>query len=409
MPKNFHVPEYFRNNSEFNHRPPCERTIVVFLCLIQQCLCGYVCNLGYSNNLNSNLKIPISPLRATTSGREQLVSLWSTDQKNVPFLHCSVHVSVGHLYCTFKMQLSYFKDLLKNVALIGIEVAPWSVNAKLGYVDTSCNSYMKQSTLWLVALLFIEECPRITLLQWLKTLFQIPSVRYLGHWFCLAVSLSWHTQQPNPIPLCICIVIVEIKEACRVLTYDFSSKLARSFKICSTCELLFPTSVKADSLSDTISKAALTWNETQLCMNEESSTSLETRVKQLIATICSQVTHIMWLLGHRDKTPFFCQPTFPPNSKWKQIQRKGTEVILFPGTEKDAGKLMLRKHLWSCFYQTTMTQSNINVNSKTWGRGSHPSNRFRDRQMLARGFLSVALMETQALCPNIGYTRIKGL
>lgn len=156
-----------------------------------------------------------------------------------------------------------------------MEVASWSVNAKLGYVDTSCNSYMKLSHFVSGHSALYWARPRITLLQWLKTLFQIPSVRYLRHQFCIPVSLSWHTQQPNSIPLCTCIVIVEIKENCRVLTWDFSSKLARSFKICSTCERLFPTSVKADSLSDTTSKAALTWNETQLCMNEESSTSPE--------------------------------------------------------------------------------------------------------------------------------------
>lgn len=167
---------------------------------------------------------------------------------------------------------------MKDIALIRMEVLPWSVNAKRGCVDTSSLHAIltwSNHTLCLVSLLFIEGCPRITLLQWLKTLFQIPSVHYLRCQFCL-VSLSWHTQQPNPTPLCMCIVIVEIKETCRVLTCDFSSKLARSFKICSTCERLFPTSVKADSLSDTISKAALTWNETQQYMNEESSLSPET-------------------------------------------------------------------------------------------------------------------------------------
>lgn len=121
-------------------------------------------------------------------------------------------------------------------------------------------------------------------------------------------------------------------------------------------------------------------------------------IKQLIATICSQVTHIMWLLGHRDKALFFVRLPFPHNSKGKQIQRKGIEVIPFPGTEKDARKLMLRKHFWSCFYQMTKTQSNTNVNSKTWGRGHHSGNCFRDRQMLARGFLSVALGATEGLC-----------
>lgn len=102
-------------------------------------------------------------------------------------------------------------------------------------------------------------------------------------------------------------------------------------------------------------------------------------VKLLIAAISSQVTHVLVLLGHRGKT-LFCWPTFTPDSKWKQIQRKGSEVILFPGTEKkNAAKLMLRKHSWSCFYQMTIIQSNININSKTWGRGAHPNNWVRDR------------------------------
>lgn len=155
-----------------------------------------------------------------------------------------------------------------------MEVASWSVNAKLGYVDTSCNSYMKLSHFVSGHSALYWARPRITLLQWLKTLFQIPSVPYLRHQFCLPVSLSWHSTTKFHSPLHVH-SHRKIKENCRVLTWDFSSKLARSFKICSTCERLFPTSVKADSLSDTTSKAALTWNETQLWMNEESSTSPE--------------------------------------------------------------------------------------------------------------------------------------
>lgn len=103
-------------------------------------------------------------------------------------------------------------------------------------------------------------------------------------------------------------------------------------------------------------------------MNEESSTSLETHPLNR-HYLQSGDSHYV-VAGAQRKSTFFCQPTFPhpsTNSNGKQIQRKGSEVILFSSTEKDARKLMLREHLLSLFYQMTRTQSNINVNSKHEG------------------------------------------
>lgn len=80
------------------------------------------------------------------------------------------------------------------------EVSGFNRN-RSGPLITKCGTWLRRHfmqffhepitpTLWLVTLLFIEGCPRTGPLQWLKTLFQIPSVHYLRHWFCPLVSLS---------------------------------------------------------------------------------------------------------------------------------------------------------------------------------------------------------------------------
>lgn len=131
-------------------------------------------------------------------------------------------------------------------------------------------------------------------------------------------------------------------------------------------------------------------------------------ITQVTATICSQVTHIRWLLGQRQST-CFCQLTSPLQLKRKTNTKKRQWSNSVSWNWKRCKKKMQRKHLWSCFYQMTRTQSDINVNSRPWGRGPQTSNCFRDRKMLARVFLNVALVETQGLCSEISYTRIKGL